>query len=193
MTDDMTKANRSRMGEQTRLVFDVPTGQRATRQVLQAAADAVAEETNTRVEISDRGRKVTVNTNEREPIHDVIDVAESVLQNELGDGSAHDDFSVRKSLLRAEGTRSQTPQPCFEPSGGFSRGGLARAGELFNLVAAPSGSVEQVGGRIYYDTPGQSISHVQLDVAEIITRRVAAVEGVTVPRFHTVQVRDPHA
>jgi len=193
MADDMTKAIRTRMGEQTRLVFDVPTGQRPTRQVLQAAADAVAEETGTGVNMTGRGRKVTVDTNDREPVHDVIDVAESVLQNELGDGSARDDFSVRKSLLRAEGTRSQTPQPCFEPSSGFSRGGLDRAGELYNLVAAPRGSVEQVGGRIYYDTPGQSISHVQLDVAEIITRRIAAAEGVTVPRFHTIKVRDPHA
>jgi len=193
MASNLIYANRAETDTAPHIVFDVPTGQRPSRQVLQTAADAAAAETDTVVEISAQGRQALVDTRTNEPVHDVVDVAESVLQNQLGDGSSRDSFSVRKSILRAVDAPNKSPQPCFEPSSGFSADGISRAEELFNLVAAPQGSVEQVGGRIYFDTPGQSITHVQLDVSEIIVRRLSATENVTVPRFHTIKIRDPHA
>jgi len=180
---------------QTQLTFDVPTAESVPAGALDDLRSAVEAETGARpaVEQTTDGVRVRadgdVGGGQGVLLHPVLDVAESFLQNEFGQPGD----GIVKSTLSIRGDAAGTSvQPCAVLSETFDDAVLDEFERLFEFVAGYESNAYFNQNRIYIDTGEQTLGHIALDVAEILTRRLAESEGIGVESGfnHSVKILD---
>jgi hypothetical protein len=181
----------------TRAAWHIPTGVQPTESDVQTLLDATENILGVRPTGTATDNGVLYEVDSTEFVHPLLDVTESVAANALGKPDVQG--SVKSTLFVAGDRRTETLQPRFGLSEQFSDTAVAQIEGLFRLVAGVDSNayhVEENGNVTFYIDPGTAaFSHLALDVAEILVRRFAAVEGVDVTDgfSHSLEARASHS
>lgn len=119
------------------------------------------------------------------PPHALIDVAESAAQNNAGKPTT---VPQKSTVVVTGDTQNKSVQPAFTTSQMVPRAQADEIERLYRFVTGNTATVYQEGGRMYYDTKRKRLKHANLDVAEILARRVGDANGITLTN-HTVEPR----
>jgi hypothetical protein len=183
---------------QTQLTFEVPTVESVPAGALGDLRSAIETETGAQPAVEQTASGVRVRADadvgggQGVLLHPVLDVAESFLQNEFGQPGE----GIVKSTLAVSGAADGTSvQPCMILSDTFDDAVLDEFERLFEFVAGYESNAYFNENRFYVDTGEQTLGHIALDVAEILTRRLAESEGLGVESGfnHSVKVLDQQA
>jgi len=104
--------------------------------------------------------------------HPLLDVIESAIHDRLGG---------EKSVIMVAGSASgMSVQPVFRLGETLPEEAVAEIRRLYEHVAGILPDVQQSDGRLRLDTRQDRLGHIELDVAEIVVRRIADARGVQV-------------
>jgi len=112
--------------------------------------------------------------------HPMLDVSESAAHETAGNAG-------KSTLFAAGSVDDQTLQPCFRLSERLSDEQVAEIERLYGFVAGIDATGYHNETRFYLDTGRVELSHIALDVAEILVRRTVAETDISVAD-HTVKV-----
>ena len=162
----------------TRIAWHIPTGEIPSDDDVSALLDAIEETAGSRpvAEATDTG--VLYELTETEFAHPLLDVSESVSVN--AHGTPDVEGSVKSTLFVAGDTTDRSVQPSFGLSEPLTDETVAEIEFLYEFVAGVDAAGYHEGDRFFLDTDTSELGHLAVDVAEILVRRAAAVEGVTV-------------
>jgi len=179
----------------TRAAWHIPTGVQPTDSDVQTLLDATENILDVRPTGTATENGVLYEVDSAEFVHPLLDVTESVAANALGKPDVQG--SVKSTIFAAGDRGAETVQPRFGLSEQFSDEAVAQIEELYAFVAGIDSNayhVEENGNVTFYiDSGTTAFSHLALDVAEILVRRFAAVEGVDVTDgfAHSLEMRVP--
>lgn len=134
---------------------------------IDAILSAVNQETGETIEIQFDGTLLLFGGLSDFISHIVLDVAESAARNTLGAADKN-----KKSDLLLIGSNDYSVQPCFTLSEVFGDDTIAEIERLYKFVTGIDGVGYFNENRFYIDTNSSVISHGDMDVAEILVRRM---------------------
>lgn len=134
---------------------------------IDAILSAVKQETGETIQIQFDGTLLLFGGLSDFISHIVLDVAESAARNTLGAADKN-----QKSDLLLIGSNDYSVQPCFTLSEVFGDDTIAEIERLYKFVTGIDGVGYFNETRFYIDTNSPVISHGDMDVAEILVRRM---------------------
>lgn len=150
-----------------RVTFAYQVAQEPSQSDIDAIQAAVLDETGETIEIQADGNTLFFGGLSDFISHIVLDVAESAARNTLGAADEN-----KKSDLLLIGSSSYSVQPCFTLSEVFGDETIAEIERLYSFVTGIDGVGYFNENRFYIDTNLPLIKHGDMDVAEILVRRM---------------------
>lgn len=128
---------------------------------------AILEETEETISVKADGNSIIFGGDSEFISHVVLDVGEAAARNMLG--AANPD---KKSDLILMGSGSYSVQPCFMLTSVFDDDTIAEIERLYEFVTGIKGVGYFTEKRFYIDTNTSIIKHGDMDIAEILVRRM---------------------
>lgn len=178
----ISRRSRGSGREGTGLLLQTPT--RTPVVSVNGIQETIAAEAGVEPEIQTTGGGVQWSLGGSVP-HPVIDVAESAAQNMEGKPMT----VPQKSTIKVAG---QSPNKAvhlvFVPQGRIGKSQIDELKRLMAFVAGVEVTVFKTGDELHINTGKREFLHANLDVAEILVRRVGDSEGVTIKEPHIIKV-----
>lgn len=157
------------------VIFTFETKRRASDADAKRIAETVRKETGQDLKITADGKLLVFGNGSEFIEHIALDVGESAAKAELGAADEN-----KKSELIMVGGSDYSVQPCFDLSEKFDNRTIKEIERLYKFVTGIDGVGYFNENRFYIDTKAPLIKHSDMDVAEILVRRMIDGKGISV-------------
>lgn len=173
--------------EMQRVFFSYETASNPNIKEVSEISSIIKKETGQSIDVKADGGFVVFGGDVDFIDHIVLDVGEAAARNILG--SASDD---KKSDLVLIGSEKYSVQPCFEMSEKLSAPIIREIERLYEFVTGIKGVGYYNENRFYIDTKSSLIRHIDMDVAEILVRRMIDGKSVSITKqgFKALPMRE---